>query len=111
MQTLLEMVKRDFDQIILDGPPVLGLADALILASLSSATLLTVRAEHTRMGMVENALTRLRRAQAPLTGILLNRVDMNSGYGHDYGGYVYQAEDEHAKPKSGSKLMAALKKL
>lgn len=111
MQGLLENTKREFDQIILDGPPVLGLADALILASLSSATLLTVRAEHTRMAVLENAMTRLRRSQAPLAGILLNRVDLNSGYGDDYGGYVYQAEDHHTKPGSGNKLIAALKKL
>lgn len=111
MQTLLESAKRDFDQIILDGPPVLGLADALILASLSSATLLTVRSEHTRMVMLENALTRLRRSQAPLAGILLNRVDLNNGYGDDYGGYVYQAEEHRTQPSAGNKFIAALKKL
>ncbi|WP_028487870.1 GumC family protein [Thiothrix lacustris] len=111
MQALLEGARRDFDQIILDGPPVLGLADALILASLSSATLLTVRAEHTRMVMLENALTRLRRSQAPLAGILLNRVDLNNGYGDDYGGYVYQAETHTSQPSTASKLIAALKKL
>lgn len=111
MQTLLETSRKEFDQIILDGPPVLGLADALVLASLSSITLLTVRAEHTRIGMVENALTRLRRAQAPLAGVLLNRVDMDSGYGHDYGSYVYQAEDEIAKSGILSKWLATLKKL
>ncbi|WGZ92636.1 MAG: polysaccharide biosynthesis tyrosine autokinase [Candidatus Thiothrix putei] len=111
MHSLLASAKRDFDQIILDGPPVLGLADALILASQSSATLLTVRAEYTRMVMLENALTRLRRAQAPLVGILLNRVDLNSGYGDDYGGYVYQAEEQQVNPSAVSKWLTALKKL
>jgi capsular exopolysaccharide synthesis family protein len=111
MQTLLDSVKRDFDQIIIDSPPVLGLADALILAELSSATLLTVRAEYTRMATLQNALTRLRRANAPLTGILLNRVDLDNGYGNDYGGYVYQAEDHQTKPSTGGKWLAALKKL
>lgn len=111
MRALLESAKQNFDQIILDGPPVLGLADALILASQASATLLTVRAEHTRMVMLENALIRLRRAQAPLAGILLNRVDLHSGYGDDYGGYVYQAEEQRAKPSAMSKWLTALKKL
>lgn len=111
MRSLLESAKQDFDQIILDGPPVLGLADALILAAQSSATLLTVRAEHTRMVMLENALTRLRRAQAPLAGILLNRVDLHGGYGNDYGGYVYQAEAQQVKPTAMSKWLTALKKL
>lgn len=111
MRALLDSAKQNFDQIILDGPPVLGLADALILASQASATLLTVRAEHTRMVMLENALIRLRRAQAPLAGILLNRVDLHSGYGDDYGGYVYQAEEQRAKPSAINKWLTALKKL
>jgi capsular exopolysaccharide synthesis family protein len=111
MHTLLDSVKRDFDQIIIDSPPVLGLADALILAELSSATLLTVRAEHTRMATLQNALIRLRRANAPLTGILLNRVDLDHGYGNDYGGYVYHAENHQAKLSTAGKLFAALKKL
>lgn len=111
MRSLLESAKQDFDQIILDGPPVLGLADALILAAQSSATLITVRAEHTRMVMLENALTRLRRAQAPLAGILLNRIDLCGGYGNDYGGYVYQAEAQQVKPTAMSKWLTALKKL
>ncbi|MDQ5770673.1 polysaccharide biosynthesis tyrosine autokinase [Thiothrix subterranea] len=111
MRVLLDSAKQDFDQIIVDSPPVLGLADALILASQSSATLLTVCAEHTRMAILQNALTRLRRAQAPLAGILLNRVDLNNGYGEDYGGYVYQADVQRAKPTAVSKWLSALKKL
>lgn len=111
MQALLEAFRKEFDQIILDGPPVLGLADAPILASLSNATILTVRAEHTRMGMLENALTRLRRSQAPLAGVLLNRVDLDSGYGYEYGSYVYQAESVETKHSTFSKWISALKKL
>ncbi|OQX16639.1 MAG: hypothetical protein BWK73_03455 [Thiothrix lacustris] len=111
MRTLLDNAKYDFDQIIVDGPPVLGLADALILASQSSATLIAVRAEHTRMVILKNALNRLRREHAPLVGVVLNRVDLNSSYGEDYGGYVYQAEEQRVKPTMMSKWWAALKKL
>ncbi|UOG90668.1 MAG: polysaccharide biosynthesis tyrosine autokinase [Candidatus Thiothrix sulfatifontis] len=111
MRTLLDSAKYDFDQIIVDGPPVLGLADALILASQSSATLIAVRAEHTRMVILKNALNRLRREQAPLVGVVLNRVDLSSSYGDDYGGYVYQAEEQRVKPTMLSKWLAALKKL
>lgn len=112
MQTLLASSRQEFDQIIVDGPPILGLADAVVLSSLSTATLLAVRAEHTRMNMVENALTRLRRSQAPLTGLMLSRVDLAGGYGHDYGSYVYQADDGHAQHLGTlGKWVAALKKL
>lgn len=108
MQNLLETARREFDQVILDGPPVLGLADALVLASLSSATLLAIKAESTRTGAVENALKRLQRTQAPVTGLLLNRVDLNKNSGYDYGGYDYRPDNE--RNQNGG-LMAMLKRL
>lgn len=91
METLLANAREAFDLIILDGPPVLGLADAVILASLADVTLLAVRAESTRMSTLGNALKRLRQSHANLTGILLNRVDMRRGsrFGYDYADYYY----------------------
>lgn len=91
METLLTNARAAFDLIILDGPPVLGLADAVILASLADATLLTVRAESTRTSTLDNALKRLRQSHANLSGILLNQVDMRRGsrFGYDYADYYY----------------------
>lgn len=108
MKNLLQTARQEFDQIIIDGPPVLGLADALVLSSLSSATLLAIQAEETRMGAVENALKRLQRTRAPVAGILLNRVDLSKNHGYNYGGYDYHPDNDR-KPKKG--LLAALKKL
>lgn len=91
MESLLTTARDAYDLIILDGPPVLGLADAIILASLADATLLTVRAESTRMGTLSNALKRLNQSHANLSGILLNQVDMRRGsrFGYDYADYYY----------------------
>ena len=91
MESLLATARNAFDLIILDGPPVLGLADAVILASLADATLLAVRAESTRMSTLSNALKRLRQSHANLSGILLNRVDIRRGsrFGYDYADYYY----------------------
>ncbi|MBU0653755.1 MAG: polysaccharide biosynthesis tyrosine autokinase [Gammaproteobacteria bacterium] len=91
MEGLLATAHDNFDLIILDGPPVLGLADAIILASLADTTLLTVRAESTQMGTLSNALKRLRQSHANLSGILLNQVDMRRGgrFGYDYADYYY----------------------
>lgn len=91
MESLLATARDNFDLIILDGPPVLGLADAIILASLADATLLAVRAESTQMSTLVNALKRLRQSHANLSGILLNRVDMRRGsrFGYDYADYYY----------------------
>jgi len=113
MHNLLATARETFDQIILDGPPVLGLADALILSSLSTTTLLAVRAQNTRMGAIGNALKRLRQSQAPLAGILLNRVDMRkgNGYGYDYADYYYSSTDKAEGPKPERKVVTALRSL
>lgn len=111
MRILFDNAKQAFDQIIVDSPPVLGLADALIIAAQASATLVTVRAENTRMVVLNNALIRLRRAQAPLVGIALNRVDLNNRYGDDYGGYIYETETQNTKPTVMRQWLNALKKL
>lgn len=105
MQELIETAHKEYDHIIIDGPPVLGLADALILSSLADTTLLAVRAENTRIGAVNNALKRLRQSEANLSGILLNRVSLrrNSGYGYDYSDYYYYSDESQRKNGSHSK--------
>lgn len=105
MQELIESTRKEYDHIIIDGPPVLGLADALVLSSLADTTLLAVRAENTRIGAVNNALKRLRQSDANLSGILLNRVSLrrHSGYGYDYSDYYYYSDESHQKEKNHSK--------
>ncbi|HED12164.1 MAG TPA: polysaccharide biosynthesis tyrosine autokinase [Gammaproteobacteria bacterium] len=103
MLNLLKLGAERFDQVIVDGPPVLGLADALILSSLADGTLLIVNAGVARFGMVQAALKRLRQARAPLIGAVLAKYGQgSSGYGYDYkynynNYYSYQGEgNQHA---------------
>jgi Mrp family chromosome partitioning ATPase len=96
MKALLATARTEYDHILIDGPPVLGLADALVLASLADTTLIAVRAENTRMAAVTNALKRLRQANASLSGLLLNRVALHRGgsYGYDYSNYYYNDDKQ-----------------
>ena len=92
-----------FDQVIIDSPPVLGLADSLILASLSNATLLVVDAGVTRSGLIEGALKRLRHVHAHLIGTVLAKYGQgSSGYGYDYhyhyDYYGYGGSDARVSP-------------
>lgn len=85
MADLLETAATKFDLVILDSPPVLGLADALILANMANATILVVDAGVTRKGSVEGALARLRQARANILGTVLTKYGQGgSGYGYDY---------------------------
>ena len=95
MAELIERVRDRFDYVIIDGPPVLGLADALVLANRVDATLITVSAGETRMGHLEAVLKRLRHAHAHVIGGLLCKVRDGHGdhsYYHAY--YYYGGEGE-----------------
>jgi polysaccharide biosynthesis transport protein len=91
MASLLAVAAERFDLVIVDAPPVGGLADAPLLASLSNGTLLVVEAERTHRRAVAAALKRLSFARAEMVGVVLNKFDTSQTlYGHSCGdGYGY----------------------
>jgi len=88
---LLQIASERFDYVILDGPPVIGLADALILANLARATLFIVESAGTRAGALEGSVKRLRAANANILGaVFMKHGRAGDGYGYGYGyGYEY----------------------
>lgn len=91
---LLQEAKARFDLLVIDGPPVIGLADAPILASRAAATILIVEAGGARRSVVRIATKRLLQARARLLGALLTKFDaQSSSYGYGYGySYAYSYE-------------------
>jgi capsular exopolysaccharide synthesis family protein len=89
--SLLSVGMETFDFIVLDSPPIMGLADGPLLSNAAAATLLVVSAGKTRSGQVRGAVKRLRFARGPLIGAALTRFDASdAGYGYAYGyGYGY----------------------
>ncbi len=102
--SLLSIGCEVFDLIVIDGPPVLGLADAPLLASAASATIFVVAAGTARTAVIRGALKRLQLARANLVGTILTKYDAKSvTYGYGYGAssdHQYQYHYGAAKPKS-----------
>ena len=89
--SFLGMAAERYDQIILDGPPIMGLADAPIVASMAAGTLLVIEAGSTRTGQAKDAAKRLLASRARVIGTLLTKHhDRHARYG-GYGGYGYYA--------------------
>jgi capsular exopolysaccharide synthesis family protein len=104
MLRLLAYGLQNYDQIIIDGPPVMGLADAPILASIVEGTILVVSAGTTRKHAAAVALKRLHAAQARVVGALINKFEAKHaaygyGYGYGYGGYSYYSYGGSDAPK------------
>ena len=98
---LLDELAKVFDVVVLDGPPVLGLADAPLLASRAEATLLVVSAEMTRKDAVLSALRRIYATRSRVIGTLLTRYQMRGDAGYGYGGYEYFSYGVKPEKSSG----------
>lgn len=89
-RSILGEVTGWFDYVVVDAPPVLGLADAPLLSSVCEGTLMVFEASKIRRGVALNAVNRLRGADAHLLGGVLTKYNAkSSGYGY---GYAYVNE-------------------
>lgn len=89
--SMLTVAAERYDQVIIDGPPVLGLADAPILSNSVESTLLVVTSGSTKTSTAQASLKRLLAARARLIGALLTKYDAKAaGYGAAHG-YRYDA--------------------
>jgi capsular exopolysaccharide synthesis family protein len=90
-----ELAER-FDLALIDSPPVLPVADAMILTSYADGVLLVVASGQTRRTELQRTTEKLAQANAPIVGMVLNKVSADSGYGRygrygRYGSYSYSS--------------------
>jgi capsular exopolysaccharide synthesis family protein len=92
LQAMLREARAHYDVVLVDAPPVMGLADAPLLASAAAGTILVVEAGGTGRRLAKAAIRRLQVGNAHLLGILLTKFDARkSSYGYGYG-YAYDYE-------------------
>lgn len=95
MAKLIAELGNQFDHIVVDGPPVLGLADAPLISSCVEGTVFVVAARNTPAKAMQIALQRLSRAHGHLLGGILTKFDQKDsayGYGYSYS-YNYKSSD------------------
>ncbi len=96
MVELITELKAHADMVILDTPPLLVVADPILLARLADAVLLVVRAEQTKAGDLRQAVEIVTQSGAKLVGAVLNRVrSRNEGY--YYYDYYYRSSSDRGR--------------
>lgn len=91
MLKLIAHALENYDQLVFDGPPVMGLADSPIISSMVEGVIMVVEAGKTRKGLATNAVKRLRSARANILGALINKLEAkHTPYSYVYGNYSYQ---------------------
>ena len=86
---LMKVLRKRYDIIILDCPPVLGLSDALILTQFSDANILTFSIKKTKKENIDRAIKTFETVNAKVTGVIVNKATMskNGYYGYYYSDY------------------------
>ena len=96
MRQVLKQCGEKYTYVIIDSPPILSVTDGVILAREADAVVLVVRHGKSSRHVVRRARDLLVRSGAPISGVVLNAVDLNSpeyyGY-YGYTGYSYSTVD------------------
>ena len=93
-------LQEEYDYILVDGPPVLAVADASILAGQVDGVILVLWSGHSRIDAARQAKEQLSRAGANLIGVVLNQVEVKrNNYYYNYGSYYYYGYGEGSARK------------
>lgn len=102
MKHLIEDVRSKYAYVIFDSPPVLAVTDAIVLAASADGVVLTVHGGQTPRELVQRSAEKLRQANIPVLGAILNNLDLHQ-YGYTYRksyyDYYESNEDENRQPE------------
>jgi len=98
LSLLIERLLEEYDHVVVDSPPVMGLADAPLIASRVEGVIYAVESHGIRSSLVKTALHRLASANAHIFGGVLTKFEARKahygyGYGYEYG-YGYGRGDK-----------------
>lgn len=84
LHSVLARWEQNYDVILIDSPPVLALADGLVLAKYTQGIVLVTEARRTSIQAIRAALRRTDRAGTNVLGFVINKVDAKVGSDYNY---------------------------
>jgi capsular exopolysaccharide synthesis family protein len=92
---VVEELKEMFDIVVFDAPPVLGVADASVLAGRADGVVLVIAGGEVEKRAARRTTQMLLQARAHILGVVLNKVnDRDRYYYYNYYYYQYHSEAE-----------------
>ncbi len=90
MKEFYEEVRQRYDYVFFDSPPIMGVSDASVLASLVDMVVLVVQHRKYPQTMTLRAKQTVEKVGGNLLGIVLNNISINQdSYYYYYSGYYY----------------------
>lgn len=99
MSQLIDELTAQFDLVMLDSPPILGLADSPLMAALVDGVVIVIQSDRSRRGSLKASLRRLRNMRTNILGGVLTKFDPNDAgnrYSEYYGYNYYQYSNTSA---------------
>ena len=94
MRMFLNEMRKIYDLVVLDSPPIIAVADSEILSSMVDGTILIVSADTTEIELMRRSVELLKRETTQFLGTVLNNFSYKSGYGSYYKYYYYYSRPE-----------------
>jgi succinoglycan biosynthesis transport protein ExoP len=98
----LDDLKKTYDRVIIDSPPIVPVTDAAVLATRLDGVVLVVRAARTKREMAKRAVRAINDVGGRMIGTILNSVDLE-GIRYRYYHYSYYGRDGYHRLEPQSK--------
>lgn len=101
MESMLRELRKQFKFLVIDSPPVLPVADAMVLSTFVDGVVFVIESGATVRGAVTRARKILQNVGANVLGIVLNKVDVrHDGYYGYHTHYYYHSDDKERTAKA-----------
>ena len=89
---LIKMLRKEYDYVLIDTPPVSGTIDAQIIGGLVDGMVFVVRAKQTKTDDLKHAISTFEQSGIKTIGAILNRSKADRSSSHYYYYYDYKQE-------------------
>jgi capsular exopolysaccharide synthesis family protein len=106
MKEFIQEIRKRYDWIFFDSPPIMGVSDASILTSMVDVTLLVIQYRKYPQAMTVRAKQMVEKIGGNLLGVVLNNINISQdSYYYYYSGYYYDyySKREDGESRSSSK--------
>jgi len=91
IKKFFDLLKIEYDYVIIDSPPIQPVSDTLILTQASDYNLFVIRSEETKTASFLSSLKKIQNVEAKVDGIIINDLDTSKdSYYNYYNNYSYQ---------------------
>lgn len=103
MKNFINTVKKDYDLVLLDAPPIGNVTDAAVVSTFVDGTILVANSGKVKIDALKRAKELLDKVNANIIGIVLNKLDKKSKGNFYYYQYYYYGHNEDGKAKKSKK--------